>query len=74
MKKLDFDKLKTVHQRTIDTCPKLDKVAFCEDAYPDVIEAKNKKFYIGVRFHPECLYKTDEKMNRIFEEFVNTCR
>lgn len=26
--------------------------------YPDVIEDKNKKFYIGLRFHPESLYKT----------------
>lgn len=66
-------RVNSVHQRTIGTCPNLDKVGFCEDAYPDVIEAKNKKFYIGVRFHPECLYKKDENMNRIFQVFVNNC-
>lgn len=27
----------------------INKVAFCEDGYPDVIEAKDKKFYIGLR-------------------------
>lgn len=61
------------HKRTIKECPNLDKVAFCEDGYPDVVESKNKKFYIGVRFHPESLYTTDEKHNRIFVEFINAC-
>ena len=62
------------HKRAIKDCPSLDKVAFCEDGYPDVIEAKNKKFYIGVRFHPESLYAKDEKMNSIFKEFINACK
>ncbi len=52
----------------------LNKVAFCGDGYTDVIEAKNKKFYIGVRFHPESLYTKDEKMNSIFKKFINTCK
>ena len=62
------------HKKTIENCPMLDKVAFCEDGYPDVIESKNKKFYMGVRFHPESLYKKDEKMNKIFKEFINICK
>ena len=62
------------HQRTIKDCPMLYKVAFCEDGYPDVIEAKNKKFYIGVRFHPESLYKNDENMNNIFKCFISSCK
>lgn len=62
------------HKRTIKECPKLDKVAFCEDGYPDVIESKNKTFYIGVRFHPESLYKIDENHNKIFKEFINACK
>lgn len=39
-----------------------------------MIESKNKTFYIGVRFHPESLYKIDEIHNRIFEAFVNACK
>ena len=62
------------HKRTIKECPNLDKVAFCEDGYPDVIEAKNKTFYIGVRFHPESLYKVDGNHNKIFKEFINVCK
>lgn len=61
------------HKRTIKECPNLDKVAFCEDGYADVIESKEKKFYIGLRFHPESLYHKDEKHNKIFEEFINAC-
>ena len=62
------------HKRAIKDCPKLDKVAFCEDGYPDVIESKNKTFYIGVRFHPESLYQIDEKHNMIFKEFIKVCK
>lgn len=64
----------SIHRRTIKNCPMLDKVAFCEDGYPDVIEAKNKKFYIGVRFHPESLYKIDENMRNIFIKFIESCK
>ena len=62
------------HRRFVEKCPQLDKVGFCDDNYPDVIESKNKKFYIGVRFHPESLYKTDDKMNNIFKKFIDKCR
>lgn len=64
----------SVHRRAIRKCSMLDKVAFCKDGYPDVIEAKNKKFYIGVRFHPESLYKIDENMRNIFIKFVESCK
>ncbi len=62
------------HKRSINECPKLEKVAFCEDNYPDVIEAEDKKFYIGLRFHPESLYNKDENHNRIFAEFIKVCK
>ena len=61
------------HKRTVLECPKLDKVAFDEDGNIEVVEAKNKSFYMGIRFHPESLYKVDEKMNNIFVEFIKSC-
>ena len=64
----------SIHQNAIETCPGLDKVAFCEDGYADVIEAKDKDFYIGVRFHPEDLYKKDKNMNEIFRVFIEVCK
>lgn len=62
------------HKKTVDKSPLLDQVAFCEDGYADVVESKDKRFYIGVRFHPESLYKTDENMNNIFKYFINECK
>lgn len=53
---------------------RLNKVAFCEDGYADAIEDSNKDFYIGVRFHPESLYKKDENMNNIFKAFLEACK
>lgn len=64
----------SLHTNSIDTCPHLDKVAFCEDGYPDVVESKDKDFYIGVRFHPEDLYHKDQKINNIFRAFIDACK
>ena len=62
-----------VHSISIDKTSKFYEIVKTDDGYPDVIESKNKKFYIGVRFHPESLYKKDENHNRIFEEFIKVC-
>lgn len=61
------------HKYAIDKHPLLDVVAVCDDNYKEVVEAKNKEFYMGVRFHPESLYKIDENMNNIFKEFIKYC-
>lgn len=62
------------HKRTIEDCPLLDKVGYCEDGYADVVESKDKNFYVGVRFHPESLYKIDDNMNNIFKCFIEACK
>ena len=62
------------HKKSIDKSPFLEQVAFCEDGYPDVVESKDKKFYVGLRFHPESLYKNDESMNNIFKYFIDVCK
>lgn len=67
-------KVNSRHKKTIDKSPYLEQVAFCEDGYAEVVEAKNKKFYLGVRFHPESLYKIDDKMNNIFKYFIDSCK
>ena len=62
------------HKRAVGNCLLLDKVGFCEDGYADIVESKDKTFYIGVRFHPESLYKVDENMNNIFKKFIESCK
>ena len=66
-------KVNSRHTKTVGSWPLLEKVATCEDGYVDVVESKNKKFYMGVRFHPESLYKIDENMNNIFKYFIHIC-
>lgn len=47
-------------------------VAYAE-SIPEVVEDSGKKFYIGVQFHPESLYKKDNFINQIFVSFIETC-
>lgn len=61
------------HKNAIEKNPLLNVVAVCDDNYKEVVEANNKDFYMGVRFHPESLYKTDENMNSIFKKFIKIC-
>lgn len=44
--------------------------AYAPDGIDEVVEADNRTFYMGVQFHPESLYKHDENMNKIFQEFI----
>ena len=39
----------------------------------EAIEFPDKKFIVGIKWHPE-LIKNEESMRKIFEEFVNSCR
>lgn len=44
--------------------------ALAPDGTVEVFEAPDKRFYMGVRFHPEGLYHEDPAMVRIFQAFV----
>lgn len=61
------------HTSYTSFCGPLDPVAYSPDNIIEVVEAKSKKFYLAVQFHPETLYKFDENMNRIFKYFINVC-
>ena len=45
-----------------------------EDNYIEGIEMKNKKFVLGVQFHPEISYDFDEDSRKIIDYFINKCR
>ncbi len=61
------------HKNVIDMHPGLDAVAYDEDGNIEVVENKSKRFYIGMRFHPESLCEKDEQHNAIFKAFVKEC-
>jgi len=62
------------HRKTVNACPGLDIVAVCDDGYPDGIEAKDKTFYLGVKFHPENLYRHDENMRKLFSALIEVAK
>ena len=50
-----------------------DVVGKSEDNYIEAIEMKNKKFIMGVQFHPEISYEFDENSRKIIDYFINKC-
>ncbi len=49
-----------------------DVVAVSDDHIIEAIEMKDKKFVIGVQWHPEDM--DDETSKRLFEYYINTCK
>lgn len=47
--------------------------AYSDDGYVEAVELKDKKFVLGVKWHPE-LMLNNEGMSRIFERFIDACR
>lgn len=62
------------HKNVVCNTNCLDVVAFDNDGNIEVVEDKNKTFFLGVRFHPESLYKKDKKHNAIIKAFINACK
>lgn len=61
------------HKVSIDNPANLSVSAYDEDGNIEVVEDKGKACFIGIRFHPESLYKIDKKHNSIFTKFVQIC-
>lgn len=49
----------------------LDIVGYSEDGVIEAIEDANKKFFIGVQWHPESMIEYDILTNRLFTYFIN---
>lgn len=65
----------SVHTYVGTSIPKeLSVVAMSDDNQVEVVEAKNKRFFIGVKYHPELLVDIDEKQNNIFKKFISICK
>ena len=39
----------------------------------EAIKVKNKKYMLGVQFHPEIMYAYDKFAKEILKDFFNTC-
>ena len=47
--------------------------ALSEEGYVEGIELKDKKFNIGIQWHPEISYDFDEDSKKIIDYFINIC-
>jgi putative glutamine amidotransferase len=48
--------------------------AYSEDGLIEAIEYSDKKFVIGVQWHPEKMISYDEDANKLFDEFTKECK
>ena len=48
--------------------------AYADDGIAEAVEAKSKRFYVGVKFHPELLYLEDKFHNQIIKAFIKACK
>ena len=62
------------HQAVKELAPGLEKMAVSEDGLIEAISVKNKKFAIGIQWHPEFSYETNEESLKLIEAFVNACK
>ena len=67
----DILKVNSRHKSVLkDT--KLEVTAISNDGYIEALEDSNKKFFIGVQWHPESMIY-DKKQNDIFKNFIDIC-
>lgn len=62
------------HAYQIIEAGKLNAVAYSEDGIVEAVEEPNKKFFIGVQWHPELNYQTDDISKKIWKSFIESCR
>lgn len=49
-------------------------IAKSEDDYIEAIELKDKKFVMGVQWHPEISYDFDDNSKKIIDYFIDVCK
>ena len=58
------------HQAVRDVAPSLVASARSSDQLVEAVEMPDYPFFIGVQWHPECLWEKNEAASRLFSEFV----
>lgn len=70
--KSDIIKVNSRHKSIIKNT-NLNVVGISNDGYIEAIEDMNKKFFIGVQWHPESMIHYDKKQNNLFKYFIKSC-
>ncbi|KNF10031.1 putative glutamine amidotransferase [Gottschalkia purinilytica] len=61
------------HQAIKDLGENLSITAVANDGIAEAIEMKERKFVLGVQWHPECMALYYNNMMNIFKEFIQNC-
>ena len=67
-------KTNSIHDYVADNLKNLTAVGFSDDGFIEIVENTSKKFYLGVKFHPEFLFLEDKIHNNIFKYFIGKCK
>lgn len=62
------------HQAVKDVAPCLEVMAVSEDGLVEAVAVKNKKFAIGVQWHPEFSYEKNQESVKLVQAFVDACK
>lgn len=62
------------HNYHLDKVKDLKVSAYSEDGFIEAVEVINKKFILGVQWHPESMLEYDENSKKIFEYFIDSCK
>lgn len=73
IKKHEFE-VNSRHAFQILSAGKLKVSGYSEDGIIESVEDPSHNFFIGVQWHPELNFKTDEISKRIWESFINHCQ
>ena len=66
-------KVNSNHKFHVSKVNKFKISAYSEDGLIEAIEMPNKKFVVGVQWHPEKLIEIDNNANQLFDSFVKEC-
>ena len=70
--KSDTIKVNSRHKSVINkTTLKVSGIS--QDGFIEALEDSNKKFFVGVQWHPESMIEYDKKQNNLFEYFIKCC-
>ncbi len=62
------------HNYHISTNDYFEVSATSEDGYIEAIEMKDKKFIIGIQWHPEISYSFDDNSKKLIDYFLDVCK
>ena len=70
----DYIQVNSFHHQAIkDVAPGLKIAGKAMDSLIEAVYHPGKKFFLGVQWHPEHLFKTSDDAMNIFKAFINAC-